>query len=117
MQNDITDARPPCFMAESNARALRRMSPLAVVPALAGGVRGNRVRLGERGARPEYFRKARGGYDALRLALAEKVVLVEEPSDAIIFERPTATRAAARGCDRGQDQSPIAESQRDRPRR
>jgi putative ATP-dependent endonuclease of OLD family len=34
----------------------------------------------------EYFRKL-AGYDTLRLALAERAVLVEGPSDAIIFER------------------------------
>lgn len=33
-----------------------------------------------------YFRKL-AGYDTLRLALAQKVVLVEGPSDALIFER------------------------------
>jgi putative ATP-dependent endonuclease of OLD family len=34
----------------------------------------------------EYFRKL-AGYDTLRLALAEKVALVEGPSDVIVFER------------------------------
>jgi len=34
----------------------------------------------------DYFRKL-AGYDTLRLALADKAVLVEGPSDAIIFER------------------------------
>jgi predicted ATPase len=34
----------------------------------------------------EYFRKL-AGYDTLRLVLAEKVVLVEGPSDAIVFAR------------------------------
>jgi putative ATP-dependent endonuclease of the OLD family len=35
----------------------------------------------------QYFRKLAGGYDTLRLVLAERVVLVEGPSDAIVFER------------------------------
>ncbi len=34
-----------------------------------------------------YFRKLAGGYDTLRLVLAGKLVLVEGPSDEIVFER------------------------------
>ncbi len=38
------------------------------------------------GSTVDYFRKL-AGYDTLRLALADRAVLVEGPSDAIIFER------------------------------
>ncbi|MDQ3913806.1 MAG: AAA family ATPase [Actinomycetota bacterium] len=48
---------------------------------------GRPVRLGELGADTvDYFRKL-PGYDTLRLVLAEKLALVEGPSDAIVLER------------------------------
>lgn len=50
----------------------------------------------------EYFRKL-AGYNTLRLALAEKAVLVEGPSDAIIFERAYRDATGALPMDRGID--------------
>lgn len=50
----------------------------------------------------EYFRKL-PGYDTLRLVLAERVVLVEGPSDEIVFERFYCDRYAKRPIEDGID--------------
>jgi putative ATP-dependent endonuclease of OLD family len=49
-----------------------------------------------------YFRKL-AGYDTLRLVLAERVVLVEGPSDAIVFERCFRDAVGASPLDHGVD--------------
>ncbi len=50
----------------------------------------------------EYFRKL-PGYDTLRLVLAEKVALVEGPSDELVFQRAYTDRMGRRPIDDGVD--------------
>lgn len=81
--SELATADQQLFVSTHSSYVLNRLGVDALLLLTEGAI----ARFGQLDdSTVRYFRKL-AGYDTLRLVLAEKVVLVEGPSDAIVFER------------------------------